>query len=135
MIFTHRFRTRYAEVDMQKVVFNGRYLEYADLLITEYWREIDLHFSGDNTLEFHTVRAAVDYVAPIRADEWIDGRVWTEKVGNTSVTTQMELHGATEDGFDDLRARIELVHVHVDLESGRPVPVPDWARPLLLAEK
>jgi acyl-CoA thioester hydrolase len=127
-MFTHRFRVRYAEVDMQKVVFNGRYLEYADLLITEYWREIDLHFLGEQALEFHTVKALVEYATPIFADEWIDGRVWTEKVGNTSVTTHMELHGARDDGSNDLRAKIELVHVHVDLEKGRPIPIPDGAR-------
>ncbi len=124
--FTHTFRVRYAEVDLQSVVFNSRYLEYADLIITEYWREIGLHFTGDQALEFHVVRAEVDFIQPIRTDELIEGRARTARIGSSSVTTEIELHGA--DNEDDLRARILLVHVHVDLESGQPLAVPREAR-------
>src|SRR3989442_12899085 len=35
-----RLRVRWAEVDMQKIVFNGHYLTYIDTAIAEYWREI-----------------------------------------------------------------------------------------------
>lgn len=130
--FRHRFRVRYAELDPQSVVFNSRYLEYADLMLTEYWREIGLHYTDSDALEFHAVKAIVEFRKPIRADEMIEGRMWTEKVGNSSVTTKLELHG-TEDGGDDLRATIELVHVHVDLGSGSPQPIPAEARARLLA--
>ena len=129
--FKHRFRVRYAEVDLQSVVFNSRYLEYADLLITEHWRGAGVHFAGGleadgNALEFHVVRAEVDFRAPIRVDEWVEGRVRTERIGSSSVTTRIELHGGQ--GGDDLRAVIVLVHVHVDLASGQPMPVPADAR-------
>jgi len=127
--FKHTFRVRYAEVDPQSVVFNSRYLEYADLIITEYWRELDLYFTGDNALEFHVVKAVVDFIQPIRADEVIDGTAVTTRVGNSSVTTMIELAGA---GCPhDARARIELVHVHVKIEDGRPIPIPDSARAAL----
>lgn len=130
--FTHRFRVRYSEVDPQSVVFNSRYLEYADLIITEYWRTLDVHFSGEEALEFHVVKAVVEFIQPIRADEEIDGEAETVRVGNSSVGTEIRLLGM--DGADDLRARIELVHVHVDLESGKPIPVPDHARNAFLAK-
>lgn len=131
-IFTHRFRVRFAEVDPQSVVFNSRYLEYADIIITEYWRKLGIHFTGEDALEFHVARAEVDYVAPMRADEWVVGKGWTERVGNSSVVTKIELHG--ESG-DDLRSTISLVHVHVDLENGKSIPVPDDVRALMLGEK
>lgn len=130
--FTHRFRVRYAEVDPQSVVFNSRYLEYADLIITEYWRSIDLHFSGEQALEFHVVKAVVEFKQPIRADEEIDGTAVTGRIGSSSVTTEIGLHGL--DGEDDLRATIELVHVHVDLDSGKPIPIPDDVRERFLAK-
>ncbi len=130
--FSHRFRVRYAEVDPQSVVFNSRYLEYADLIITEYWRTLDVHFSGEDALEFHVVKAVVEFIQPIRADEEVDGLAETTRVGSSSVTTEIQLMG--QDGSDDLRARIELVHVHVDLESGKPIPVPDTARQRFLAK-
>lgn len=127
--FTYTFRVRFAEVDLQSVVFNSRYLEYADLVLTEYWREAGLHFIGEDALEFHVVHAGVDFVQPIRADELIEGRAWTARIGSSSVTTEMELHGAGAD--DDLRARMHLVHVHVDLATGQPIPVPPSARAAL----
>lgn len=130
--FTHRFRVRYAEVDPQSVVFNSRYLEYADLLITEFWRERDVHFSGEQALEFHVVKAVVEFVQPIRADEWVIGKAVTSRIGTSSVTTEITLCG--EGGDDDVRSRIELVHVHVDLESGKPLPIPDDVRARLLAK-
>lgn len=126
--FIHRFRVRYAEVDPQSVVFNSRYLEYADLLITEYWRACGIHFSGESALEFHVVRAELDFRKPIRADEWVEGRVWTQRIGTSSVTTRVELHDGERPEAVDLRASIILVHVHVDLASGQPLPVPPAAR-------
>lgn len=127
--FRHTFRVRYAEIDGQSVVFNSRYLEYADVLITEYWRATGVQQTSLGELEFHVVRAEVDYRAPIRYDELIEGRVWTEKVGRTSLVTCMELHGqANGAGEDDLRAEMRLVNVHVDLSEGTPLPIPDEVR-------
>ncbi|MEP2735071.1 MAG: thioesterase family protein [Erythrobacter sp.] len=136
--FSHTFRVRYAEVDPQAVVFNARYLEYADLVVTEFWRDIGLHFSGEGALEFHVVRAEVDFIQPIRADELVEGRATTARIGSSSVTTEIELWG-TGKGRDrhgiepkaDLRARMTLVNVHVDLETGKPMPIPDSARTAL----
>jgi len=36
--FSTPIKVRYAEIDGQKVVFNSRYLEYADVGLTEFWR-------------------------------------------------------------------------------------------------
>ncbi len=128
--FTHRFRVRYSEVDPQSVVFNSRYLEYADLVITEYWRECDVHFSGEEALEFHVVKAVVEFKVPIRADEWIDGKARTGRIDTSSLVTEIALYGLN--GDDDLRATIELVNVHVDLASGKSLPIPDGVRERLL---
>lgn len=130
-VYKHRFRVRYSEIDAQAVVFNSRYLEYADVVLTEYWRDIGLHFSGDGAMEFHVATATVNYRAPIRADELVEGRIWTEKVGNSSIATRLELHGTG--GGDDLRAEISMVHVHVDLDSGKPIRIPEGARAVLTA--
>ena len=36
--FVHPLRVRYAECDPQGVVFNGHYLAYFDIALTELWR-------------------------------------------------------------------------------------------------
>ena len=130
--FRHRFRVRYAELDPQGVVFNARYLEYADLIISEYWRAKELKMFGEGAMEFHVAHASVSFRQPIRAEEELEGRAWTTKIGNSSMTTRIELHGVQDDGSDDLRAEIELVNVHVSLETGQSLPVPDSARTALL---
>ena len=46
--FRHRLplRVRWAEVDLQGVVFNGHYLAYCDVCVTEYWRAIGMTYPG-----------------------------------------------------------------------------------------
>ena len=39
-----RLRVRWAETDMQGIVFNGHYLTYFDVAITEYWRAIGMPY-------------------------------------------------------------------------------------------
>ena len=122
--FRHTFRVRYAEVDPQSVVFNSRYLEYADVLVTEFFRERRACGVPDD-LEFHVRRAEVDYLVPIRNDELIEGRLTVEKIGNSSMTMLVALHGA-EDGSH--RADIRLVQVRVDLATGQPLRIEDSVR-------
>ena len=127
---SHRFRVRYGEVDPQGVVFNARYLDYADIAVTEYWRELrERGLWGDGILECHVAKAEVTFRKPILADEEIDVMARTSRFGNTSMTTLVEIHGAGE--ADDLRAAVEIVAVHVDLSDHRPRPLPDAVREAL----
>jgi acyl-CoA thioester hydrolase len=122
----HRIRVRYAEIDGQSVVFNSRYLEYADVAITEYFRSLGISSVPEREKpEFHVVKATIEFKSPIRFDEEIDLCVGTLRVGRSSWTILIEIRGAQQ---DDLRATIEEVQVHVDLSSGRALPLPAWIR-------
>ena len=128
--FTHRFRVRWSETDAQGVVFNARYLDYADIAITEYWRAAKLREgAGDEPLEFHVKKATLTWFAPIMPDELIDVMARTLATGRTSMTQNVEIHGARDDGSDDLRATVDLVSVFVDLATHRPQVLPDWIGP------
>jgi len=128
---THRLRVRWSEVDPQAVVFNARYLDYADVAITEYWRAIrDAGLWPRGPIECHVAKAVVEYRKPIRADEEIDVMARTARIGTSSMTTLVEIHGA---GQEDLRATIEVVAVHIDLSDHRPRPLPDTVRIALTA--
>lgn len=125
--FHHRFRVRWSETDAQGVVFNARYLDYADVAITEYWREVNVRDRANGApFEFHVKKATVTWFAPIKPDELIEVMARTLATGRTSMTQQVEIHGATDDGSDDLRATVDLVSVHVDLEKHRPIALPEW---------
>ena len=126
--FLHRFRVRYAEVDPQAVVFNSRYLEYADLMVTEYFRDRLAHGMPDG-LEFHIARAEIDYLRPIRFDEEIEGRLSVTRIGNSSMEMTIELFGGgAANGDETSRATIRLVQVHVDLGTGQSQRIPDALR-------
>jgi acyl-CoA thioester hydrolase len=129
--FSHRLRVRYAEIDGQKVVFNSRYLEYADVALSEYWRWLRLADVPDwLTMEFHVARASVDYRAPFRYDDEFDAYARTERIGTSSITSRIELvHAQT----GALHTVIELVHVNVDLDAGQSAPVPPAIRARMLS--
>lgn len=129
--FHHRFRVRWSETDAQGVVFNARYLDYADIAITEYWRAAKLREkAGDEPLEFHVKKATVTWSAPIKPDEMIEVMARTISTGRTSVTQMVEIHGAREDNAGDLRAVVDIVSVHVDLANHKPMPLPEWLGPM-----
>ncbi len=125
----HRVLTRFSETDMQGVIFNGRYLDYADLGISIYWTRAGMVLFGDGKLEFLVANANIDFKASMRAFEHVELCCRTERIGATSLTTLIEIHG--ENGPDDLRAAIRIVHVCIDPRSHRPVPLPDSVRALL----
>lgn len=128
--FHHPFRVRWSETDAQGVVFNARYLDYADIAITEYYRQVGLRDEYiDGSIEFHVRKAEVIFELPIMPDEMIEVMARTTRIGNSSMTQQVEIHGVRDTdgdgGADDLRASVELVYVHVDLETHRPLELPE----------
>jgi YbgC/YbaW family acyl-CoA thioester hydrolase len=131
--FSTRFRVRYAEIDGQRIVFNSRYLEYADVAVTEFWEWTGIAEALPDvwpTTEFNVRRTEIDYLKPFRLGDTVEAFVRIEKIGTTSLTKRFELAHA-ETG--ELHAVITMVSVHVDLETGRPVALPDAIRTVLEA--
>lgn len=121
--FSFPWRVRYAEIDAQAIVFFPRYLQYANVGWMEYWRALEVPIEpAPDAPVFNIVRTGVDYRKPMRLDEGIDIWVRCSRIGRTSMTTAVELHGA---GRDDLRAEIEITSVHLDAIGGRPAPLPE----------
>jgi len=126
--FSTRFRVRYAEIDGQKVVFNSRYLEYADVAVTEFWEwtgiEAALGEAWTET-EFHVRRAEIDYLRPFALGDTIEAFVRIARIGTSSLTQRFELCHATTGA---LHTVIDMVIVNVHLPSGQPKPIADPVR-------
>lgn len=121
--FSTRFKVRYAEIDGQRVVFNSRYLEYADVAVTEFWewtgiREA-LGAAWEDT-EFHVRRAEVNYLKPFMLGDTIEAYVRIGRIGTSSLTQHFELCHA-ETGA--LHTVIDMVIVNVHLPTGQPAPI------------
>ena len=130
--FSTRFRVRYAEIDGQRIVFNSRYLEYADVAVTEFWRWSGMDALGPvwTEAEFNVVQATVQYKAPFRYDDMIEAWVRIDRIGNSSMTTRVELVHADTGA---LHTVIEIVSAHVVLAAGRATPIPDEVRAAVMA--
>lgn len=131
--FSTRFRVRYAEIDGQKVVFNSRYLEYADVAATEFWDWTGIADALGDTWresEFHVRKAEVDYLKPFVWGDTVEARVRIARIGTSSLTMAIDMaHGDT----GALHAQVTQVIVNVHLPTGRPAPIADSVRAYLEA--
>ncbi|HEX8553376.1 MAG TPA: thioesterase family protein [Sphingomonas sp.] len=121
--FSTRFRVRYSEIDGQNVVFNSRYLEYADAAVSEYWEWTGaVEALGDvwTKTEFHVRATQIDYLKPFVFGDTVEASVRLDKIGRTSLTERFELAHA---GTGALHAVITMTIVNVHLPTGQPTPI------------
>ncbi|MCI2416412.1 acyl-CoA thioesterase [Saccharopolyspora sp. K220] len=126
--FTHRLRVRYSECDQQGVVFNGHYLFFYDVAITELFR----HRVGpwqrllDHGVDLVVAETRLRYREPARFDDEVDIALPISHLGTTSMIINPEFRSA-----DRLLADGEMRHVFVDPASKRKTPMPDDIRAAL----
>lgn len=121
--FSTRFRVRYAEIDGQRVVFNSRYLEYADVAVGDFWAWTGIEAVLGETwvgTEFHVRRTEIDYLRPFVLGDTIEASVRIEAIGTSSITKRFELAHATT---GDLHTIITMVSVNVHLPTSCPAPL------------
>jgi len=117
---------RFHECDPQGIVFNANFLAYADIAITELYREAFgswqaiMNASG---IDMVVAEANARYLAPLHFDEEVDLAATVTHLGTTSVVTliAVERGGATV-------AEVTLRHVVVGLESRAKTPIPETLR-------
>ena len=123
--FFHTLRVRWAEVDMQAIVFNGHYLTYFDVGFTEYWRATglpDVVLQAAAGQEMFARKAIVEYHAPARFDDLLDIGVRCAALGRSSMRFLLEIHRGAEHLVSG-----ELIYVYADAAARKGVPVPaEW---------
>src|SRR4051812_10320414 len=124
-----RLRVRWAEVDMQKIVFNGHYLTYIDTAIAEYWREIGLPYPQGYVERYandvYLRKATVEYLGSARYDEQLDGCFRVASLGRPSMTFTFEIYREAE---DKPLVTADLVYVNADPTTMKAAPLPDDLR-------
>ena len=127
--FFHRLRVRWAEVDMQKIVFNAHYLMYFDTAVADYWRVLALPYEEAMAQlggDLYVKKASVEFNASARMDDRLDVGLKCARVGNSS----MAFAGAIFRG-DELLVTCELIYVFADPASQTSRPVPPALREIL----
>jgi len=125
-------RVRWAEADMQGVVFNAHYLTYCDVAVTEYWRAIGLKYpqelvdAGSDTF---VRKATVEYFAGAHYDDELFICARTAQLGRSSLRFVLELF--RQNDVERALIAAELVYVNADPKTKKSVPWSDRVRGLI----
>ena len=132
--FFHSLRVRWAEVDMQGIVFNGHYLTYFDVAFIEYWRATglpDVLQQAREGRELFARKSTIEYLAPARFDDVLDIGVRCAALGRSSLRFVLEIYRG-----DALLNGGELVYVYADAKERKSVAVPvEWRATIARLEK
>ena len=129
--FLERLRVRWAEIDAQKIVFNGHYLMYFDTAVAGYWRALALPYAATmESLEgdLYVRKATIEYHRSAEYDDLIDVGMRCGRIGRSSMT----LAAAVFRG-ETLLVSGELVYVFADPRTQTSRPVPAALRGILTA--
>ena len=124
-------RVRWMECDAQGIVYNGAYLGYLEIGQAEYYRNLGFAIytiPQSGYFDFAVVKSTQEFKAPAKVDEVIELHVRVSKIGNTSLTLNLEIY---PEGSDRLLTSIETVYVGYDAATESSRPVPDAIRQLV----
>jgi len=127
--FFHRLRVRWAEVDLQKIVFNPHYLMYVDTALADYWRALALPYEQSLRAmggDLFVRKSTLEFYASAVYDDVLDVGLRCARVGNSS----LQLVSGIFRG-EDLLVGAELVYVFADPVAKVSLPVPQVLRDLL----
>ncbi|MEU9504037.1 thioesterase family protein [Streptomyces sp. NPDC048196] len=124
-LFTHRLRVRYSECDQQNVVFNGHYLFYYDVAVTELWREAAGGYAAmlAEGADLVVAEARIRYRQGARFDEVLDIEMPLTHLGTTSMIVSPRFKVG-----ERLIADGEVRHVFTDAVAGGKKEMPDVIR-------
>lgn len=123
--FRYYLRVRYSECDAQKVVFNARYADYADIATVEFLRASCPDFGF---IEYHLVKQTIEWKSPARFDQILELTVSTTHLGSSSFTIAIEFRVA---GQEQIISRAETVNVLIDAETMQKTAIPPDLRAAL----
>jgi acyl-CoA thioester hydrolase len=125
--FCHRLRVRWAEVDMQSIVYNVNYFLYFDVAITEYWRAIGINYPDGIVktygTDLYTAKATAEYHGSAEYDDFLDIHGRTARLGRSSLQFLLEIWRGNEHLVSG-----ELIYVNADTASKKSVPLPEFLR-------
>jgi acyl-CoA thioester hydrolase len=122
------FRVRYYETDAQGILFNAAYLAFFDTAIIEYLRALPYDWNGERErshTEFHTVRALVEFHAPVRFDDEIEIGTRIAKIGRSSVTFRLAVFPKAG---EQLLSSGEVVWVNAGRDTHKSAPLAEAFR-------
>lgn len=125
--FHHEIRVRFADTDLQGIVFNGNYLTYYDVAWTEYFRALGFTYKDliERGVDTVLARTTMEFKSPARFDEILEVHTRISSIGNTSLVFDFEIYSK---GLDTLVGTANSLYVCVDPKTLSKIRVPDFLR-------
>lgn len=125
--FHHDIRVRFADTDLQAIVFNGNYLTYYDVAWTEYFRELGFSYRDliERGVDTVLARTTMEFKSPARFDDVLEVYTRISSIGNTSIVFDFEIY---RKGFDTLVGSACSLYCCVDPKTLEKIRVPDFLR-------
>lgn len=124
--FSHQLRVRWAEVDRQGIVFNGHYLTYFDVAVTEYYRAIGLPYPeglAQHGTDLYAKKAVIEYHRSAEYDDVLDVHMRVARLGRSSLQFLPEIYRGEEHLISG-----ELIYVNADPATRKSAPLPSFLR-------
>lgn len=121
--FCHLLRVRYSECDAQKVVFNGRYVDYIDIAVTEFMRVIWGNYNDilSKGIDSQVVKLSINWKASAHFDDVIAITVKSIRIGSSSYTLQVDFYNH-KTAVNIASAEITYVMVSVGKHKKMEIP-------------
>ena len=117
--------TRWMDNDVYGHVNNVQYYSYFDTAVNQYMIErggLDIH---NGTTVGLVVETGCSYRRPLAFPDVVEAGIRVARIGTSSVTYEV---GIFRRGEAAVCAFGRFVHVYVDRQTNRPVPIPEQAR-------
>lgn len=122
--------TRWMDNDIYGHVNNVHYYSYFDTAVNRFLIDqgvLDIH---DGEVVGFVVETSCGYFRPLAFPDTVHAGIRVSRIGSSSVRYEVGLFRNDE---PEVAAAGYFVHVYVDRQSGRPVPVPEATRRVLAA--
>ncbi|ADD06136.1 thioesterase domain protein [Natrialba magadii ATCC 43099] len=103
-------RVRFAETDLQGIVFYGEYFTFQDEAISAYLRELEYGYEEmvDDGWQIHVVNAELNYRDGAQFGDRLMNEARVVEVGNSSITFEYRVRRVGRDEGRRERAELEL---------------------------
>jgi 4-hydroxybenzoyl-CoA thioesterase len=129
MGFSTRITVRFGDTDPAGLVYYPNIFHYFHIALEEFFAaRCGISYQrlmADERIGFPTVNTEAEFFVPIVYGDEMDVEIFVSQTGNSSATFQYNAR-RTSDGT--LCARATQIHVAMNLDTRRPLPIPEKYR-------
>ncbi len=129
MPFSTRITVRFGDTDPAGLVYYPNIFHYFHIALEEFFgARCGIGYErlmADERIGFPTVKTETEFFAPLVYGDEVDVEIYVSRTGNSSATFEYAARRASD---HTLCARSTQVHVAMNLDTRRPVPIRETYR-------